>query len=94
MRSRCNDKEYACGFVKLLNPIAPHIAEELWEILGHDNTIAYEAWPVYDASKLVDDTKEIAVQVNGKVRATISILVDEDEESVISLSLFSTPFHI
>ena len=74
--------EYACGFVKLISPIVPHLGEELWEMLGHDNTIAYESWPIYDESKIVEDTKEIAVQVNGKVRATINILVDEDEESI------------
>ena len=80
-------REYANGFIKLINPIVPHIAEELWEILGHDNTIAFEAWPNYDDTKLIDSTKEIAVQVNGKVRATINILVDEDEESVKAKAL-------
>ncbi|MBQ6840510.1 MAG: leucine--tRNA ligase [Bacilli bacterium] len=75
-------KEYAEGFVKLLNPVAPHIGEELWEMLGHDNTIAYEAWPTWDESLLGEAEKEIAVQVNGKVRATVKIAVDEDEESI------------
>ena len=75
-------REYACGFVKLINPIVPHLGEELWEMLGHDNTIAYESWPTYDESKIVEDTKDIAVQVNGKVRGTISITVGEDEESI------------
>jgi len=79
--------EYACGFVKVFSPIVPHLGEELWELLGHDKTIAYEEWPSYDESKLVEDTKEIAVQVNGKVRATINISVDEDEESVKSKAL-------
>ncbi len=75
-------KEYAEGFVKLLNPVAPHIGEELWEMLGHDNTIAYEEWPTFDESKLGEDEKEIGVQVNGKVRGTIKISVDEAEDSV------------
>ena len=75
-------KEYAEGFVKLLNPVAPHIGEELWEMLGHNNTIAYEVWPTWDESLLGEDEKEIAVQVNGKVRATVKIAVDEDEESI------------
>ena len=74
--------EYACGFVKLISPIVPHLGEELWEMLGHNNTIAYESWPTYDETKIVEDTKEIAVQVNGKVRATINIAVDEEEESI------------
>ena len=75
-------KEYAEGFVKLISPIVPHLGEELWEIFGHDNTIAYESWPTYDETKIVEDAKEIAVQVNGKVRATISIVVGEAEESI------------
>jgi len=80
-------KKYAEGFVKLLNPVAPHIGEELWEMLGHDKTIAYEEWPKYDDAKISDDEKEIAVQVNGKVRATIKIGVDEDEESIKAKAL-------
>ena len=80
-------KEYAEGFVKLLNPVAPHIGEELWEMLGHTGTIAFESWPTYDESKLSDDVKEIAVQVNGKVRATIKIAVDEAEDSIKAKAL-------
>ncbi len=75
-------KEYAEGFVKLLNPICPHITEELWNILGHDNTIAYEAWPVYDEAKLVQTEFDIAVQVNGKLRGTITISVEDTEEVI------------
>ena len=75
-------REYAEGFVKLLNPLCPHVTEEIWESLGHDNTIAYENWPEYDEAKLSEDTITIGVQVNGKLRGTISISVDEDEESV------------
>lgn len=75
-------KKYAEGFVKLLSPVAPHIAEELWNRFGHDNTITYEAWPTYDESKLVDESVEIPVQVNGKVRATVQINVDAEEEVV------------
>ena len=79
-------KEYAEGFVKLLSPVAPHIAEELWNRLGHNGTITYEAWPTYDESKLVDDTIQIPVQVNGKVRANISIPTDSTEETVKELA--------
>ena len=75
-------KEYAEGFVKLLNPIAPHITEEMWEKLGHTNTIAYEPWPTFDESKTVDEEKEIGVQVNGKLRATIKANVNDDEETL------------
>lgn len=75
-------KKYAEGFVKLLSPVAPHIAEELWNRLGHNDTITYETWPTYDESKLVDESIEIPVQVNGKVRATVQINVDSTEEEV------------
>ncbi len=75
-------KDYAEGFVKLLNPIAPHITEELWEHLGHTNTISYEKWPEYDESKTIDDEIEIPVQVNGKLKATIKIALNEEEETV------------
>ena len=76
-------RKYAEEFVKLFNPICPHITEEIWhEALGHTDTIAYEAWPTYDADKIVEDEKEIGVQVNGKLRATIKTHVDDDEETI------------
>ena len=65
----------------LLNPVAPHLTEELNEEMGYD-IIANATWPICDESKLVEDTREIAVQVNGKVRGTINIANDEEEESV------------
>ncbi|MBR6073278.1 MAG: leucine--tRNA ligase [Bacilli bacterium] len=80
-------REYAEGFVKLLNPICPHITEEMWEQLGHDKTIAFEPWPTYDESKTIDDTISIGVQVNGKLRGSIEITQDEDEESVKAKAL-------
>lgn len=76
-------KEYAEGFIKLLNPITPHITEELWTtVLGHTDTIAFEAWPVYDENKIVEDTLTIGVQVNGKLRGTITVPVDMSEEEI------------
>ena len=74
--------EYAEGFLKLLNPIAPHITEELWSILGHDNTISYEKWPTYDESKTIDDEITLPIQFNGKLKATIQIPLDEDESVI------------
>ncbi|WP_040286150.1 leucine--tRNA ligase [Sporosarcina koreensis] len=74
--------EYAEGFVLLLSPIAPHFAEELWQKLGHDGSITYVAWPEYDEDKLVDDTVEIAVQINGKVRAKIMVAKDITKEEL------------
>ena len=77
-------KEYAEGFVKMLSCICPHICEEMWSILGHEGTIAYEAWPVYDEAKTKEDTIEIAVQVNGKVRAKVNVTMEEDEDAVFA----------
>src|SRR5690606_29040659 len=69
-------------FVKLLSPIAPHISEELWEILGHRETIAYEPWPTYDESQLVEKEIEIVIQINGKVRAKKNLPVDTGKEEL------------
>ena len=74
--------EYAEGFLKLLNPIAPHITEELWSILGHDNTISYEKWPTYDEAKTIDDEITLPIQFNGKLKATIQIPLNEDESVI------------
>ncbi|AOZ89641.1 leucine--tRNA ligase [Bacillus xiamenensis] len=79
-------KEYAEGFVKLLSPIAPHLAEELWNKLGHEGSISYEAWPQYDESKLVDDEVEIVVQLNGKVKAKLTVPADATREQLEELA--------
>ncbi len=79
-------REYAEGLIKMLSCIAPHICEEMWQQLGHDGTIAYEPWPVYDESKTCDDTVEIVVQINGKVRSTIAIPVNCPKEEAIALA--------
>lgn len=67
--------------LQLLNPIAPHITEELNEMIGY-SPICESTWPIYDESKTLENTKEIAVQVNGKVRATIEINIEDDEQSI------------
>ena len=79
-------KEYAFNFIKMLSCIAPHVCEEMWQLLGHDNTLAYESWPTYDESMLVSETVEMGVQVNGKLRAKIQIAKDADDESVKELA--------
>ncbi|MCR5301716.1 MAG: leucine--tRNA ligase [Lachnospiraceae bacterium] len=71
-------------FIKLLSPFAPHICEELWEQLGGDGLVATASWPEYDVEKTVDKTVEIAVQINGKLRATVMIDKDESKESAIA----------
>ena len=76
-------KTYAEGFIKMLACVCPHIGEELWELFGHTETVAYEPWPEYDAEAVKEDTVEIAVQINGKVRATIEIAKDTDKDAAI-----------
>lgn len=80
-------KSYIENFVKLLSPVAPHIAEELWSILGNEETLAYAEWPAYDESKLVEDTVEIVVQVNGKVKNKLEIERDLTKEATEELAL-------
>ena len=70
-------------FVLMLAPLAPHMAEELWQRLGNESSLAYEPWPVADEKWLVDDAIKLAVQVNGKVRATISVPADASKEAII-----------
>lgn len=74
--------QYAEGFLKLLNPVAPHITEELWNILGHNNTISYESWPKYDETKTISEEITLPIQFNGKLKTTITIQVDEDETTI------------
>lgn len=70
------------SFVLLLSPFAPHIAEELWQLLGHDSTLAFAAWPTFDESKIAEATIEIPVQVNGKLRARINVAADCDQPTL------------
>jgi leucyl-tRNA synthetase len=71
-------------FVLLLAPFAPHLAEELWSILGHGDSLAYGPWPAYDESLLVESSLELPVQINGKVRGKITVAVDADQAAVIA----------
>ena len=80
-------REYAEGFVKMISCIIPHVGEEMWEKLGHNNTIAYEPWPKCDEAKLVKKEMTLAVQVNGKVRDTIVVSVDASEEEIRKIAL-------
>jgi leucyl-tRNA synthetase len=73
-------------FVLLLAPLAPHLAEELWQRLGHNESLAYHAWPVADAALLKADVLEIPVQVNGKVRGKISVPAEAQESEVIEIA--------
>ncbi len=74
--------EYAEGFVKLLNPIAPFISEEIWNRLGHEKTISYEKWPTFEEEKAKESTFEMIVQVNGKVKDKVVVSCDISEEEM------------
>lgn len=75
--------EYAKNFIKLLNPIVPHITEEIWsEVFNNTETIAYEPWPTFDKSKLIEDTYEIVVQINGKLKGKIEVPTSYTEEEI------------
>ena len=78
---RINKAEFKT-FLTLLNPFAPHMTEELNKLIGFENDISTYAWPEFDDSKTIDDEIEIPVQVNGKLKATIKIVLDEEESSV------------
>ena len=78
--------EYVAGFVQLLAPIAPHIGEELWAILGNKEGISYVPWPTYDESALVEDEIEVVFQVNGKVRAKAKVPADADKATLEQLA--------
>ena len=82
-------KPYFEGFIKMFDCICPFVGEEIWSMLGHKDLITYEAWPTFDASKLVLNTCKIAIQVNGKLRDTLEISKDEDDEKVKELALNS-----
>ncbi len=79
--------QYVEGFVQMLAPIAPHMMEEIWEKLGHDESLTYAAWPTYDESKLVEETAEIIVQVNGKLRAKLQVAKDISKDDLEKLAL-------
>ncbi len=81
-----NKAEYKT-LLLLLNPVAPHVSEELWEMMGFDGMITEQTWPTFNPDKVVDDVIEMAVQINGKVRGTISIPVDATAEYARELAL-------
>ncbi len=78
--------EYVEGFVQLLAPIAPHISEELWEVLGNKDGISYVAWPTFDEAALVENEVEMVIQVNGKVRSKVTVALNEDKAIIEKLA--------
>jgi len=79
--------QYARFLVSLLNPIAPHISEELWERLGGEGLLVHNPWPSFDPEKMVEDQVELVIQINGKVRSRISVLRGASEEDVLETSM-------
>jgi leucyl-tRNA synthetase len=81
-------------FVLLLAPLAPHLAEELWRVLGHEQTLAYEPWPTYDEALLRDEEVEIPVQVNGKIRARIQVAAGADQAALEAAGRAAVGVHL
>jgi leucyl-tRNA synthetase len=79
-------KDELTTFAKILSPFAPHIAEEINSLMGNDDLISIAKWPEYDESKTVDDTVELPVQINGKVRSAIMVPKDADKDAVIAIA--------
>jgi leucyl-tRNA synthetase len=73
-------------FVLLLSPFAPHISEELWARMGHEESLAYEDWPAWEEELLKKEVVEMAVQVNGTVRATIEVDAEADKDAVLDVA--------
>ncbi len=86
-KSGCIDKSQAERFVLVLAPFAPHIAEELWEILGHDKSLGHEPFPTYDEAMFVESTIELPVQVSGKLRGKISVPADASQDDIIAAAV-------
>ncbi len=80
------DKSVGERFILILSPFAPHIAEEIWQRLGHNNTLAYEPWPEYDETMIKEDTIEIPIQVNGKLRGKITVSVDLSDNEILDIA--------
>lgn len=80
-------KVYIEGFVKLIAPVAPHIAEEIWSKLGHSESITYGTWPAFDEAKLVDNEVEIVIQINGKVKAKLMVPTDTTREKLEEIAM-------
>lgn len=74
------------ALLKILNPFAPHITEEMWNQLGHKEVLVYEAWPTFDEKAAQDTEVEIAIQINGKVRARITVSADATQEQVSTMA--------
>jgi len=80
------DKKTSEIFIKILSPYAPHIAEEIWSLWGYNNTLAYEPWPIFDPSALIEDEIQIVIQVQGKLRARINVAATASKEEILEIA--------
>ena len=80
------DRQTSEDFVKILSPYAQHLCEEIWALWGHDKTLSYETWPVFDASALVEDTIQLVVMVQGKLRARLDVSITASKEEILTLA--------
>ncbi|HRC56996.1 MAG TPA: class I tRNA ligase family protein, partial [Kofleriaceae bacterium] len=83
-RAKVMPRAWFESFIRILAPFAPHLAEELWQLLGHRESITYAPWPAYDEAKLLGDAMLIAVQVSGKMRGQISVPLDATEAQILA----------
>jgi leucyl-tRNA synthetase len=86
-REEVRSKSVLDTFVLLLSPFAPHLAEELWRVLGHAGTLAYESWPTFDATLTKADEIEVPVQINGKLRSKVTVAAGIDEKTLREIAL-------
>ena len=80
-------KDLIADLVKVAAPFIPHLSEEFWSLLGNKNTLTYEEWPAYDEALTQSDEVTVAVQVNGKLRANITLAKDSDEKTAVDTAL-------
>ena len=85
-KGKTPDKETAEGFIKILSVYAPHMCEEIWQHFGYTQTIAYEPWPVFDPNALVEQSIQIVVQVQGKLRARLDVPATIGKEEVLAMA--------
>ena len=88
--SKSLTRESKHQFVQLLSPFAPHICEELWSLLGKRESVFSSNWPIFDSGKIIKNTMQIAIQVNGKMRGTIDVDANETKDEIIRLSKDNT----
>ena len=88
-QQKCNSREVLAQLVALMAPFTPHIAEELWHMMGHNSTVCDAQWPVFDESHLKEDTKTLSISFNGKTRFTMDFAADASKEEIEKAALAS-----